>query len=391
MINRIRKIEDNEIIILNDKSFKLNNISNFYNYNDGLEAIKEVNSIKLSTIYKTVEGKRIKAISYDNYTTNFIYNKVEELNKGAYYFLAQLKKMIEEKGHKFIISDIEHDKFIDDKDDEEKDKENCKTLFNEIVNVELRTLEMNKEIYNALCGKKARNEATRKEKLLIKKYSYCQFFGLDALDEELLETFYYNKNLIYNFTNLIDKTNFKKTTEAKNIIAFEKLQFVDELLNNIGFDNIFDNKFTISGTELNNNFTHFYKNNEIYNKYKKKQAKINYNIPFINLDDNTTIKQILGHINIILNDYSIKISYKQKRNYDKFINTYYIEILNDVDEILKYKLMKGYKMNDSKNIITFTDKKKYHHLFKIDIKQLLEYKCKDDEEIKPNYIIKKAV
>jgi hypothetical protein len=72
-----------------------------------------------------------------------------------------------------------------------------------------------------LCKFKEQNKATREEKIKIKKYELCHLLGLDELNIELLKTFYYGKHLMYNFINIIDIDNFKKSNDAQNIINFE--------------------------------------------------------------------------------------------------------------------------------------------------------------------------
>jgi hypothetical protein len=357
MMNRIRKVTNNEFTILNDKIFKLNEVNNYIVFDDAKEAIKELSGFKTTTIYKTVNGKRIKLIDFDDYTNNFIYNKVEEFNKQPYYFLAKLKEMIEQKGHEFIFNDnitFKHDKKIniDDVIDEKATNE----LYNELVNCPLiQAIE-----YGKLCRYKEHNKATREDKIKMKKYEMCHLLGLDELTINLLKIFYYGKHLMYNFINIIDIDNFKKSDDAQNIIYFEKLEFVHYLLEELGFKNIFDSKNLINGEVLINKFKNIYNTHAIY--INKKKFKINFNIPFIKLDENTTTKQVLGHLNSILANYSIKISYKQKKENNKLIPVYYLEILNDVDELLKYKILKKYKLVDNNNIFT-CNKTKLKDLF----------------------------
>jgi hypothetical protein len=104
-MNRIRKTTDNEYIILNDRIFKLNKVNNYITFDDTKEAIKELSGFKTTTIYKTIQNKRVKIIDFDDYTNNFIYNKVEEYNKQPFYFLAKLKGLVEKKGRE-ICNDV---------------------------------------------------------------------------------------------------------------------------------------------------------------------------------------------------------------------------------------------------------------------------------------------
>ena len=60
---------------------------------------------------------------------------------------------------------------------------------------------------------------------------------------------------------------------------------------------------------------------------------------------------MLGHINTILRDYSIKISKNQQTIKNIKHNFYELEILNDVDEMIKSRIDNhNYNLNDTNNI-----------------------------------------
>jgi hypothetical protein len=212
----------------------------------------------------------------------------------------------------------------------------------------------------------------------------CRLLGLDKLSIELLKTFYYGKHLMYNFINIIDIDNFKKSNDAQNIINFEKLEFIHYLLNELGFTNIFDNKLLIKSEAFISKFKNIYNTHNIYKN--KKEFKINFNIPFIKLDQNTTTRQILGHLNSILSNYSIKIKCIQKTMNNEKVNSYCIEILNDVDELLHYKVLKNYKLIDKNNIFRCS-KINLRHLFipeEIELdddKNILSYSHENTDDI----------
>jgi hypothetical protein len=336
MLARIRKVTDNEILILNDNTFKLNNINEYITYNNCVYAIQDINSFKMTTNYTTINNKRVKTINYDNYTNNYIYNKVEEENKKPFYFLAKLKEIIECKGHifKFESSKIVDEDYIKPSNE----------LYNEIVVATTIT----KVKYNILEKKKFEHIASHEEKIQMLKYYYCSLLGLDDLDYNLIKTFYNKKYLIKNFTYLIDKKNLLITNEAQNKIEIEKLDLVYDILNVLGFDNIFDNKKFITCEEFKDNFKKIYNSNKIYKC--KKTAKLYFQVPYFIYDENTTNKKILGNLNIILEKYSIKISYKQITNNKMKQNIYYIEILNNIDIILKNKITSGFNLIDNNNI-----------------------------------------
>ena len=104
MLSRIRKVNCNELIILNHKMFKLrkNNI-NYYNYNDISEEIKLYKIFEMKTEYikREIDNKLLKINSFDDYSKNYIYNIIEQKNKESYYFLNKLKDIIESKNGVF--------------------------------------------------------------------------------------------------------------------------------------------------------------------------------------------------------------------------------------------------------------------------------------------------
>ena len=92
-----------------------------------------------------------------------------------------------------------------------------------------------------------------------------------------------------------------------------------------------------------------FNNSELYSN--QKASKLNYNIPYFKFDDNTNSKQLLGHINTILTDYSIKIILYRETSNKIRMNYYKLEILNDVDEMIKSRIDNhNYNLIDSNNI-----------------------------------------
>ena len=80
-------------------------------------------------------------------------------------------------------------------------------------------------------------------------------------------------------------------------------------------------------------------------------------------------KAFLGFINSLLSNYCLKINIhritkKVKKSTIK-INSYYLEHLNNIEEIIQYKKDKNYYLIDQKNIFNWNKLKKppkYNHL-----------------------------
>ena len=331
MLARVRKTTDDEIIILNN-NFKLNEIKEYFTFYDAYEASKEMKQFKLNRVYDM--QKKCYKICYNNYLTNYLYNIVEDKNKETYYFLSKLIEMMKNKGHevKFTKDDEENKEVINinevliniDDDDEVKQNE----FYLKIINAKL----INNDQYSFLLHLKNSNKANEKDKILILKRYYCNILKTDNLNYDELKIWYHNLFKMKNYLNLVDINNFKKNNEVKNEIAFEKLELVKDIMNKIGFENICDiNKF-VSNDELIESFHKIYKTNKIYTC--PKTSALFFKSKYLKLSDDTTTKAILGNLNTILDNYSIKISQKRVRINGNRENVYFIETLNKVDEII---------------------------------------------------------
>ena len=347
MLARVRKVTDTNITILNDINFKLNEITNFINIDDEKEALKELNIFKMETTYKTIDNQRVKTQRYSNYVTNYLYNNVEASNKKPYYFLCCFKNLVISKGHTF--------NYI--KNDKQKKRMGTNEIYEQILNCKLIT----RSQYEMINIKKNIGESTYNDNILWFKFYFCRMLGLDELNIDLIKTFYNKFYLLNNFISIIDIDNYKTTSEADNIKHLEKLRLIKDMILNLGFNNIFDKKNKINADELITNFKNIYKNNKIFTH--QKMAKLSFNIAYFKYTDETTIKKLLGHLNTILLNYSLKIVSIRKRIGDNNrIHIYGIEILNNIDEIFKYKTLKGFKLVDKNNIFK-CDETKLKDLF----------------------------
>ena len=188
----------------------------------------------------------------------------------------------------------------------------------------------------------------RDEKIKLQKYFMCHKLGLDVLTLDIIKKFYNKFYLIDNLIYLIDIKNYKLTNDATNIMNFNKTKIIKELIIDIGYNNIFNSKY-ITNDELLTNFKMIFNNSELYSN--QKAAKLNYNIPYFKFDSSISSKQILGHINTVLRDYSVKISKYQQTIKNIKHNFYQLEIINDVDEMIKSKIDNhDYNLIDSNNI-----------------------------------------
>ena len=130
-------------------------------------------------------------------------------------------------------------------------------------------------------------------------------------------------------------------------MLYEKLELVKDILNKLGFVKIDDNNKYITGDELTEKFNKLTKENKLFTD--KKASFLFFNVrPF--KDEEPSTKKIMGYLNSILDNYSISISSKRLRIQGNREQVYYINILNEVDEIFKRRCNNTISNNNENTI-----------------------------------------
>ena len=132
MLNRVRKIENYKITILNEKIFKLNDIYKYVTFDDVKTTLIQSDNCRLVQTYKTIDNKRVIIKKLSNDHINYIYNEVERHHKKAYYFLSLYRDIVIEKWHRFEY--IKKEKFQKTKS---FNKIYCNTLEAPLISYEL--------------------------------------------------------------------------------------------------------------------------------------------------------------------------------------------------------------------------------------------------------------
>jgi hypothetical protein len=214
--------------------------------------------------------------------------------------------------------------------------------------------------YFNLTDKQQQNKLTQEEKFQMSKYHLKKKLGFDNIKLEQIKIFYNKSYLINNFKGLIDEKNIDDDRENK----LQQINIVKSILNDLTFANMFDDK-VIDHATFNKLLLKFQKENIIYTDFNNvksyfhmakepKQNKMNNNIT------------VMDYINSILKNFNIKISGNikpGKKNEAKNM-IYSIEILNNIQEIIEYLMLKGYKIEDREKIFKplSDDKKIYKDL-----------------------------
>jgi len=332
MLARIRKTSDNEIIINNSVGFKLNDCE-LYKFSEVKHNATHLKCFeKTGTYIKNIDGKKVYRVSFDKYLTTYIYNQMENLNKQHYYFLKTFEQLLLNKGHKLIFNKLLDE---DEREPVELQHENVVTSNELIFNADNIT----KDEYNQINHKKQTNQATEEDKIKQIKYYLMQELGKDKCTNKLsLDDIKQWKDKIQNIKNynyIQDTTKFKFNNSADNKLNHEKLLITKKLIDTLNLK--LDNKQSfLNSDELINKFSTFYKNEKI--EINCKALKMFMKIDISSLTDKNSNKQVLGTINSILSNYSLKLESKQVRTNNLRAYKYFLVSDGEIKDIINRKL-----------------------------------------------------
>jgi len=246
----------------------------------------------VKTEYEFIDGKYRRVFNtLSPYHINYIYNKLEILNAGTYYYLNTLKDLLLRKGSEVIN--------LDDAITEKKQKREIKFLSSDSID-EIK--------YQELLKKQMKAEATAEEKEQIKRHYYGLLCGVDIPNENLVKTF--NKSNIQNFISLIDINNIKSkfskdSTATAKKEQIKKAELIKSVITQLGFKNMYDTK-EIKKDDFEILIDNVIKNNELFSNVK--QTKVLFELEKSKKVENT--KQFLGLFNVLASNYHLKISSK---------------------------------------------------------------------------------
>ena len=360
MMSRVRKFNNNDFYIYTNK-IKLHKNSKSWNIQDLQQKSIYNDDTILKNEYVFNKEENTYYIERKNYLYRTIwqYNKVEELNKNSKIFLARFIEIANIKGYKY--------EFMNDERNEQDEVEEVKTkTFNDMVS---EAENIDEETYKLLIEKQKQGTALETEKLQIKKYLLKQQLGIDIITSKHVKT-YYNKDYeLKNLMGLIDNDNIRHKDELIVKEQQERLKFVKEIINKLGFDshNIFNNTDTIYNSET---FTHNINSTlELIRKYSNSDPLYNQllnkskqDIKLL-LDNKLTYK--IRYINTILHTYGLTLYTIQSRknlsndsNIDtdddkNKMNFYSLKINNNLHEVISNRIKyKGLKIHDSNKIFS---------------------------------------
>ena len=372
MLARIRHLINNKITILNTV-FKYNKNPYIWNYSEIYDSLKQLKELNYNRTTELINNKPVEKFNIDTFDNNYIHNKLEKLNKNKYYFLSILKMYADAKGIEFMMND-----------EEKTQKIKPDTIFLNAKILNSDNIIFNSPEYDELYQRRKTNKASDKDKLILKKADIKYLLGVSELDDDILNKYKGNYNFTSSFLNMIDITNIKINSDEKHIITTEKIRICKSLINDMGFNDVFDNK-EINIDVFEKSLDTLQLKNDIYTKAREQQGLFNMTKTKPNT---TTKKAILGYINSFLSYGHINIKSIKNKISGKYIPSYKLVRLNNVCEIIQYKKSNGFQFNDVNNIFKNIDKLEWAHLIKnddniIDTVDIIKH----DEIVKQSFII----
>jgi hypothetical protein len=227
MLARCRNVEEGEIPILNDPSFKVNRNYWFWTFKE-LEAMNREMVTSTAFSYEIVGDEIRPAAPKDvKRKTISIYNEAENLNKNPSVFLNYFRKLALEKGYGFAIDQA-------NEGDKIERPENLKAAT--IVEAP----DIDDEEFEKLDRLRKLGKTTREENYTVEKHYQQQLLETATLDPKQLKHFLNNRCALDYFLALIDLGNHRTEDTRKDIHLVEKVALVRDLVKALGFSSVVD-------------------------------------------------------------------------------------------------------------------------------------------------------
>ena len=192
MLRRVRKIEDQNILIFNYSNFQLNDNVPHTTYEETKKYCLKVKDINLKRQYERNELTTKIVYIVDDYDQIYIYNKAEERNSHSDVFLTTFLAMADQKGFEYEIE-------APRRDERSNTMDNKAHRINWKIEELLSAKDISHEEAEVLQMKTNRLEDTQDEKIQLDRYYIELKLGVDSLDEGILKHFQYGLHTIVFF------------------------------------------------------------------------------------------------------------------------------------------------------------------------------------------------
>jgi len=298
-------------------------------YNRILEGTNFVVKIRDQIGYLESAERFEEEIKYINIINNYDDEHHESYNL--------VLKINDTKKTVIIYEDIYSDVYMRYEIDEEKYK-----LIKKIIE---KTIELLKKQY--------KNNADEEDKYQIEKHHFKKVLGIDKINEEVMLKYYKKTGVINNFASLIDIQNMRRSNDQSDLLKIKKIEIINNLLKELGYTSVMD-KQLIEKETISNKINELIETNKFFNCSKERD------LLFPSIKDRlNTFKSIMSYMNSIFCNYGFNLQRVRIRDRKKSVNkidNYKIELLNGIDEIIKFRIAQNYKFYDSNNLILLNNK-----------------------------------
>lgn len=218
-----------------------------------------------------------------------------------------------------------------------------------IYNKILETSDISELTYQELLKKQYKNNADEEDKYQIEKHHFKKVLGIDKINEEVMLKYYKKTGVINNFASLIDIQNMRRSNDQSDLLKIKKIEIINNLLKELGYTSVMD-KQLIEKETISNKINELIETNKFFNCGKERDLLFPSTRDRLN-----TFKSIMAYMNSIFCNYGFNLVSEQLRkkkiSKKNKVNYYKIELLNGIDEIIKFRIALRYKFYDSGNLI----------------------------------------
>ena len=330
MLARTRKVINKNIFILNvGLHYSPITQKDFWNFEDVekfMSAYGVINNELEENIFNDDLGTNIE-IRKTPYNLIYTYNKLEQLNNTNTFFLQNLFNQLNKNGHK-----LEYEK---KEKKEKKEIDKTTTMRHKILMAENIT----EAKFTELMIKQKTEKATEKDKIEINRHLYQKSLSVFDLTDEMLKKF--DLSSISHHLSLIDKDLVKLEDGINYVEQHKKIDFIISSIKALGFDGIYDNYNYIQKWKLENNYNSICENSLMFRQWE--EVKVLFKFDKRKLKP-TDLRQYISSLNTMMGNYHVRINNTKffivnEENIRTSQCCYYIEILNNIDDIIYNKYL----------------------------------------------------
>ena len=273
------------------------------------------------------------------------------------------------KGHTF--------KRLEDKPKPEENKKKKDEITVSKIDQILEADDLTEEKFQEFLNFQQQDQATKEQKLAVSKHMHKLALGIDILTESVMKTF--TMDSIKKFTSLIDIQNVKETNDNHKKEIIDKAKLINQLVKDLGFKNIFDNQTKLNRKEFLEKVETVTKNNIIFTNPLNTKVRFNLSKQHKTI---TSSNKFLGFINGLFHDYNIKITQNRVTVNYKNDTIYKLTIINDINELLEYKIKLGFDLYDGQSMRTPSTSNTYENLIDKKKMETVQKKLKAEQKTK---------